>query len=54
LKVAGAAVLVVSSDIQEVMAISDRIMVMRAGGIQGIYDANRVSEPEIVAHIGGE
>jgi ABC-type sugar transport system ATPase subunit len=54
LKVAGAVVLVVSSDIEEVMAISDRIMVMRVGRIQGIYDADRVSEPEIVAHVGGE
>ena len=48
LKAAGTAVLVVSSDMEEVMAISDRIMVMRAGRVQGIYDAGKVSEHEIV------
>ena len=54
LKAAGTAVLVVSSDMEEVMAISDRIMVMREGRVQGIYDAGTVSEHEIVAHVGGE
>ena len=54
LKAAGTAVLVVSSDMEEVMAISDRIMVMREGQVQGIYDAGTVSEHEIVAHVGGE
>jgi ABC-type sugar transport system ATPase subunit len=54
LKAAGTAVLVVSSDMEEVMAISDRIMVMREGRVQGIYDAGTVSEQEIVAHVGGE
>jgi hypothetical protein len=34
------------------VAISDRIMVMRVGRIQGIYDADKVSEPEIIAHVG--
>jgi ABC-type sugar transport system ATPase subunit len=53
LKAANAAILVVSSDMEEVMAISDRIMVMRVGGIQGIYDADKVSGAEIVAHVGG-
>jgi ABC-type sugar transport system ATPase subunit len=54
LKAAGTAVLVVSSDMEEVMAISDRIMVMRAGRVQGIYEAAKVSEHEIVAYVGGE
>ena len=53
LRAAGTAVLVVSSDMEEVMAISDRIMVMRAGRVQGIYDASMVLEHEIVAHVGG-
>jgi ABC-type sugar transport system ATPase subunit len=53
LKKAGAAVLVISSDMEEVMAISDRIMVMRAGRVQGIYDAGNISEHDIVAHVGG-
>jgi ABC-type sugar transport system ATPase subunit len=54
LKAAGTAVLVVSSDMEEVMAIADRIMVMREGRVQGIYDAGTVSEHEIVAYVGGE
>lgn len=54
LRDAGTAVLIVSSDMEEVMAISDRIMVMRAGRVQGIYAADNVSENEIVAHVGGE
>jgi ABC-type sugar transport system ATPase subunit len=36
------------------MAISDRIMVMRAGRVQGVYEAAKVSEHEIVAYVGGE
>jgi ABC-type sugar transport system ATPase subunit len=54
LRDAGTAVLVVSSDMAEVMAISDRIMVMRKGRIQGIYEADKISEHEIVAYVGGE
>jgi ABC-type sugar transport system ATPase subunit len=54
LRDAGCAVLIVSSDMEEVMAISDRIMVMRAGCVQGIYDADKVTEQEIVAYVGGE
>ena len=49
LRDAGCAVLVVSSDMEEVMAVSDRIMVMRSGRVQGIYDAGKVTEQEIVA-----
>ena len=54
LRAAGTAVLMVSSDMEEVMAVSDRIMVMRNGRVQGIYDAGKISGPEIVALIGGE
>jgi ABC-type sugar transport system ATPase subunit len=39
---------------EEVMAISDRIMVMRSGRVQGIYDSGKVTEQEIVAYVGGE
>jgi ABC-type sugar transport system ATPase subunit len=53
LRDAGTAVLVVSSDMEEVMAISDRIMVMRDGRVQGIYEAGTVSEHDIVALVGG-
>jgi ABC-type sugar transport system ATPase subunit len=53
LKAGGTAVLVVSSDMEEVMTIADRIMVMRAGRVEGIYDANKVTEREIVERVGG-
>jgi ABC-type sugar transport system ATPase subunit len=53
LKADGTAVLVVSSDMEEVMTIADRIMVMRAGRVEGIYDADNVTEREIVERVGG-
>lgn len=53
LRASGTAILVVSSDMEEVMTISDRIMVMRAGRVEGIYDANDVTEREIVERVGG-
>jgi ABC-type sugar transport system ATPase subunit len=53
LKEGGTAVLVVSSDMEEVMTIADRIMVMRAGRLEGIYDADTVTEREIVERVGG-
>lgn len=40
----GVAVLMVSSDLQEVLAISDRILVMRRGRITGEFKANSDSE----------
>jgi ABC-type sugar transport system ATPase subunit len=53
LRASGTAILVVSSDMEEVMTIADRIMVMAAGRVQGIYDANNVTQREIVEHVGG-
>ena len=53
LKEAGTAILVVSSDMEEVMTIADRIMVMRAGRVEGVYDAENVTEREIVERVGG-
>jgi ABC-type sugar transport system ATPase subunit len=53
LKADGTAVLIVSSDMEEVMSIADRIMVMRAGRVEGIYDAVNVTEREIVERVGG-
>jgi ABC-type sugar transport system ATPase subunit len=53
LKAAGTAVLIVSSDMEEVMTIADRIMVMRTGRVEGIYDADKVTEREIVERVGG-
>jgi ABC-type sugar transport system ATPase subunit len=49
----GAAVLIVSSDIEEVMTIADRIIVMVSGRIVATHDADAVSRDEIVREIGG-
>ena len=49
----GAAVLVVSSDLEEVMTIADRIGVMVSGRLVAIHDANKVSVSEVIGEIGG-
>lgn len=49
----GAAVLVVSSDLEEVMTIADRIAVMVSGRLVSIHDGNTVKLDEIVREIGG-
>ena len=54
LRASGTAVLIVSSDMEEVMSVSDRIMVMCGGGVQGIYETGKVTESEIVAYAGGQ
>lgn len=54
LKAAGTAILVVSSDLEEVMTLADRIMVMCDGRIQGTYDADTVREHDIIAHVGSQ
>lgn len=53
LKAAGAGLLVVSSDMEEVMDIADRIMVMRSGRVQGTYRIGDVDEAQIVAYMAG-
>jgi ABC-type sugar transport system ATPase subunit len=49
----GAAILVVSSDLEEVKTISDRIGVMLSGRLVAIHDADVVGMDEIVREIGG-
>jgi ABC-type sugar transport system ATPase subunit len=49
----GAAVLIVSSDIEEVMTVADRIAVMISGRIVAVHDADKVSMDEVVREIGG-
>ncbi|MEP6826670.1 MAG: sugar ABC transporter ATP-binding protein [Aestuariivirga sp.] len=49
----GAAILVVSSDLEEVMTISDRIAVMACGRLVAIHDADKTSLSEIIGEIGG-
>jgi ABC-type sugar transport system ATPase subunit len=48
----GAAVLVVSSDLEEVMTIADRIGVMAAGRLTAMHDAGTVKMEEVVSEIG--
>ena len=49
----GAAVLVVSSDLEEVMTVADRIGVMVSGRLKALHDADKTSMDEIVREIGG-
>lgn len=49
----GAAVLVVSSDLEEVMTLADRIGVMVAGRLVAIHDAGQIGMDQIVNEIGG-
>ena len=54
LTAAGNAVIFISHKLAEVMAIADRVMVMRAGRVHGFYDTARLTEPELISHIAGE
>lgn len=47
---AGKAVLVVSSELPELLSMCDRVLVMRQGKIVAEVDARRTSQPEILAH----
>jgi ABC-type sugar transport system ATPase subunit len=49
----GAAVLIVSSDTEEVMTVADRIAVMVSGRLVAMHDADKVSMDEVVREIGG-
>jgi ABC-type sugar transport system ATPase subunit len=35
------------------MTLADRIMVMCAGRVEGVYEAEKVTEREIVERVGG-
>jgi ABC-type sugar transport system ATPase subunit len=45
----GASVLLISSDLQEILGMSDRIVVMRAGKIAGRFEQHEATEERIVA-----
>jgi ribose transport system ATP-binding protein len=49
----GAGILVISSDLPELMALSDRILVMRAGHTAGELDAANATEEAIIALASG-
>jgi len=53
LRDAGKAVLLVSSDLDEVLTLSDRVAVMYEGKIMGVVDPSRVSEEVIGMMMGG-
>lgn len=49
----GAVVVVISSELPEVMGLSDRIAVMRAGKVVGVFNSAEASEEQIVAYAVG-
>ena len=46
----GKAVIVVSSELLEIMRVSDRVMVMREGRLVATLEGDEISEKAIVAH----
>jgi ABC-type sugar transport system ATPase subunit len=50
----GAAILIVSSDIEEVMTIADRILVMAQGHLVGNFLKGQATQAEILHAAGGE
>jgi ribose transport system ATP-binding protein len=46
----GSAVIVISSDLSEVLGISDRLIIMRAGRIIGQSDTSRITKEEVLNH----
>jgi D-xylose transport system ATP-binding protein len=53
LRSSGLAVIIVSHNMADVRAVSDRIAVFRLGRNNGIFDAKKVSNEELVAAITG-
>jgi ribose transport system ATP-binding protein len=45
---AGVAILMISSDMEEVIGVSDRIAVMHEGTISGFLDRNQFSEHNVL------
>ena len=50
---AGAAILVVSSDLEEVTTVADRIAVMVSGRMVAIHDADAIDRSRLIEEIGG-
>ncbi len=50
---AGAAILVVSSDLEEVVTVADRIAVMVSGRMVAIHDADAIDRTRLIEEIGG-
>lgn len=54
LAAAGVAVIVISSDLPEVMALADRILVMREGRQMGIFDAETATQEKVISLATGQ
>jgi ribose transport system ATP-binding protein len=50
---AGNAVVVISSDMQEIIGLSDRVMVMRDGAIAALLVGTDITEEQVVQHATG-
>jgi simple sugar transport system ATP-binding protein len=50
----GTGVLLVSSELDEILALSDRILVMYEGRIAAEFERGQVSEPELGLKMGGQ
>jgi ABC-type sugar transport system ATPase subunit len=46
----GAAVMLISSDLKEILGLSDRICVMREGRIRTVFTASEATEESIISH----
>ena len=49
----GSAVMMISSELPEVMGLSDRIVVMRSGRVVGTFKSNETTEEQLVAYASG-
>lgn len=49
----GVSVILISSEIEEIMGISDRILIMRDGALQAEFDAKTAKEDEIIKFVMG-
>lgn len=49
----GIAIIIISSDLPEILGLSDRVMVMHHGRIKGILEHENISEEEIMKHAVG-
>lgn len=49
----GKAIIMISSDLPEILGMSDRVLVMRRGEVVATFDGDEISEEAIVAHAAG-
>jgi rhamnose transport system ATP-binding protein len=44
----GMAIILISSDLPEILAMSDRILVMREGSVRGIFDSDEATQERVM------